>query len=94
MEPQSIYGIILDNDKDDISYKAHESMFNQAFVENMILSNGNKGNLVMLSRSNPTSPNFPFSVEIGSKTKLNVICAMKAISRDSYTMVPLIDKLE
>ncbi|KTC78704.1 toll/interleukin-1 receptor domain-containing protein [Legionella cincinnatiensis] len=92
MEPQSMYGILLGNDKDDILYKAHEAMFNNGFVENMILSNGIKGNLVMLSRANPTSPDFPFSVEIESKTTLKIIGAMKAISRDKYTMIPLIDK--
>jgi hypothetical protein len=91
MEPHSHFVILLDNSKDDISYKAiSDNMFNSGFEPEITLSNGLKASAVLLGRTSATSPKFPFIVEIESKTKLNVVGAMRAISMNSYELIPLI----
>lgn len=91
MEPHSQYGILLNNSRDDINYKAYEGMFDSGFHQDLVLDNGLKGNLVQLGRASATSPNFPFTIEIESKTKLNILGAMRAISNNKLVLIPLID---
>lgn len=95
MEPHSQYLILLDNDNDDINFKAiGENFYDSGFQENFKLDNGFVTNAVLLGRSTATSPGFPFVIEITTKNnkKLNFRGAMRIVSRGRYESVPVICK--
>ena len=93
MEPHSKYVILLENPKDDLTYKAiNGGMFLSDFREKITLSNGIIANAIFIGGDTITSPGFPFIVEVTSKTKLKFIGAMHATSHESYQLIPVIYK--
>ncbi len=93
MEPHSNYLILLDNKKEELKWSAvSESLYLEEFKDEIILNNGRKFAALYMGRSIPTSPGFPFTVELKSKTnaKINFRGAMKAISKNRYNMIPVI----
>lgn len=93
MEPQSRYLILVGNDQNNLEYKAiDEGMFNSGFGK-FQLDDGSVSNAILIGRDSPTSPGFSFIVEVKTKdqTKLDIKGVMRAISREKYQSIPLLN---
>ena len=64
----------------------------KGFQKNIELSDGRRGNAYLISRSEATSPNFPFQTLLKAKNEnsINFIVAMKAVSNDQFSVIPVI----
>lgn len=92
MEPYSRYLILVDNDKEDLSYSAiGESVFESSFKENFVFDNGLKSNLILMARDAPTSPGFPFIFEIKKTKEKDIIIKtiMRIVSRNKFRSIPI-----
>lgn len=92
-EPHSKYLILLNNEEEDVECSAlGNELFMKGFQKNIQLSDGRKGNAYLISRSEATSPNFPFQTELKAKDEnsINFIVAMKAVSNDQFSAIPII----
>ncbi len=93
MEPHSRYLIILDNTEEDVSWTAlGESMFESKFVTGAKLNDGKVVNCLLIARQAPTTPGFPFVVELKPKriAAVSIRGAMHAVSRDQFSSIPVI----
>ena len=92
MEPHSKYLILVDEQQDELEFKAiGESQYENGFFKDLVLENGLKSNAISIGRPSATSPKFPFIVEIKTlKETLNLKGVMRAVSRDSFETIPMI----
>jgi hypothetical protein len=90
MEPFSRYIVLVNNDKDEIIYEAiNEGMFESGFKENYALSNGEKFNAILMARTAPTAPGFPFKFKISSSNKdLYIMYVMRITNQTTYREIP------
>ena len=93
MEPHSRYLILLDNEESDLSWAAlGEDMFESGFNVDVSMDDGRKVNALLMARNSPTTPGFPFVVELmpaeGKEVKL--LGAMRIVSRDQFGGVPIL----
>ena len=82
MEPQSRYLIRVNNLDTDLKWKCiSDSLYFSDFKE-VTMDNGEKSAGILLSRESPTSPGFPFIMEISAEDgkAINFIGAMQFIS--------------
>jgi hypothetical protein len=92
-EPHSKYLILHENAQDELECSAPSTgMFLMGFQENLLLNNGSKFNGFTISRSEATSPRFPFIVDLSAKTEkpIKFVGAMKADSDESFVLIPSI----
>ncbi len=96
MEPHSNYLILIDHKKEEIDWKAiGESAYQSGFQDEVTLNSGHKFAAISIGRTTPTSPGFPFIVEVKAKTdakisEIRIWGAMKAVSRTQYRLIPMI----
>src|SRR3989338_4944883 len=91
-EPHSDYLILLDNKKEELSWKAvGESSYLSNFNDEVIY-NGKKSAALYMGRSTATSPGFPFTVDLKPRvdTKIKFKGAMRAVSKKLYKLIPVI----
>lgn len=91
-EPHSKYLILIKNKETEVSCSAKNNIIFFHGFQTGVLGNGNKYNAISISRSEATSPGFPFVVELSAE-KENVVVfigAMRADSNDSFISIPVI----
>ena len=89
MEPISRYAILVNNNEDDIKLKCEsDAMITQGFNKDITLSNGMVCNALAAFTTRATSPGFPFKVKITSKTRIEFIGVMRAVSEDEFRAIP------
>lgn len=97
-EPHSKYMVLLDNEEREVScsYGGAAGLFLMGFQKHVNLNNGETCNAFHISRSEATSPGFPFVVQLSasSDAKISLKYTMRAITKDSFKMVPLISNLQ
>ncbi len=94
MEPYSRYLILLGNRESEISWNAvGETAYESGFNANVSLEDGRVFNALLVARGAPTSPGFPFIVEVTSNSgrPIQLLGAMRIASRDRFTAIPVID---
>ena len=92
-EPHSKYLILLNNEEEDVDCgTSTNGLFMKGFQKDLILSDGRSANGFHISRSEATSPNFPFLAVLKGKgeKQIEFIGAMKAISNETFACVPVI----
>lgn len=93
MEPHSNYLILVENNKDDLSFNAiGESQYLSGFANDLKLSDGSQCNAIKMSRMTATSPGFSFVVKITPKENKYVKLKglMRAVSKNQFAMIPVI----
>lgn len=94
-EPHSKYMVLIENTEDELSCAlvSSPSMFMMGFQKDVCLSSGEKFNAFQISRSEATSPRFPFVIKLSASgvRPVSLRFAMRADSADSFVGVPLID---
>lgn len=90
MEPISRYGIILKNEEDDIIWKCITDPFclNGFNKDAVTLFNTFKANVLAITVQRATAPGFPVTISVKSKTRLNFIGVLRAVSNEKYEAVP------
>lgn len=89
MEPISRYAILISNEESDINIKCEsDAMFTQGFNKNITLNNGFTCNALAAFSTRATSPGFPFTVKITSKTEIKFIGVMRAVTENEFRMIP------
>ncbi len=89
-EPHSKYLILHENDIDELSCSSEQGLYESGHQKDVDLSTGDKFNAITISRSEATSPNFPFIVELSTKTKNPILFkgAMRANTFNTYITIP------
>jgi hypothetical protein len=93
MEPHSRYLILMTNQEAEVSWKAPgEGIFEAGFHVDAATNGLMKLNALLIARSTPTSPGFPFVAEIEAKAEapLGFMGAMRIVARDKFENVPVI----
>lgn len=93
MEPHSRYAILVENDENEITWKAeNESMTIGGFNKDVLLNDGRKVNVIAIGRYSATTPNFPFTVEVTASgaAQVKLIGLMRATSNEEYKGVPML----
>lgn len=93
-EPQSKYLIFIDNNQEEVNWKApQEAVFVHEFIKDLLLDTGKKVNAIRISRSEATSPGFPFVVNLSVSGNIPLVLRgiMRAKAADSFTPIPVID---
>ncbi|PJD94435.1 MAG: toll-Interleukin receptor [Parachlamydia sp.] len=97
-EPHSKYMVLLDNEESEVScsYGGAAGMFMMGFQKNVSLNNGETWNAFQISRSEATSPGFPFVVKLSASNdaRISLKYTMRAVTIDSFKAVPLISNLQ
>jgi len=94
MEPHSQYLVLLNNTKDELTWKATgENMFNSGFQDAVKLNDGTTANALLIGRDTPTTPGFPFNVKLTptGSAPIRVLGAMRAVSRGKFAGVPVVE---
>ncbi len=91
-EQHSQYLILHKNDEAELSCSTEESFYELRHIKDLVLNSGDKFNAIIISRSKATSPNFPFILELSTKTKNPILFqdVMRANAANSYTSIPII----
>jgi hypothetical protein len=92
-EPHSKYLILIGNEEEEVDCSIGiNGLFEKGFQKDIALSDGRTANGYFISRSEATSPNFPFKIQLKGKGEklINMVAAMKAISHDQFACVPVI----
>ena len=91
MEPQSFFAILIENPEDEFSWKIEGMSLPANFIKDYEVD-GNKVNVLQVSRINPTSPRFPFIVNLIPKQNIiiKINGLMHAISSTQYRDIPVI----
>ena len=95
MEPHSRYLILLDNEKSELKWTCpREGMHQSGFHEEIKLNDGRIHNALSIGRQTPTTPGFPFVVKLEpqNNSKINFQGAMRAVSDQQFSGVPIIEK--
>ncbi len=94
MEPHSRYLVLVDNIQGEFNWEAiGEPAFESGFNPGLALSDGSTVNALLVARSTPTTPGFPFLVELtprGEKA-IKLRGLMRAVSRDRFNGIPMIE---
>ena len=89
MEPISRYAILVKNAENDISINCEsDAIFTQGFNKDITLNNGLICNALAAFSTRATSPGFPFKVKVTSKTQIEFIGVMRAVSENEFRMIP------
>lgn len=89
MEPISRYAILVKNEENDIIIKCEsDAMFTHGFNKDITLNNGLTCNALAAFSTRATSPGFPFKVKVISKTQIEFIGVMRAVSENEFRMIP------
>ncbi len=89
MEPISRYAILVKNAENDISINCEsDAIFTQGFNKDITLNNGLICNALATFSTRATSPGFPFKVKVTSKTQIEFIGVMRAVSENEFRMIP------
>lgn len=96
MEPISKYVVLVTNPQSDFTVECPgESMYESGFKEAMFTGyNGETFNAMLVGRTNPTIPGFPFPVEFkrtGEK-EINIVAVMKQKTANDWKSFPLLKK--
>ena len=92
MEPHSKYLILVDNEKEELSWKLqNKGMFFGGFNNEIKLDNGHIFKGISMSDSEATSPGFPFVVELTQQQEkeIKVLSLMRDVSEGRYETIPL-----
>lgn len=78
------------------SYGGSAGMYIKGFLKNVNLNNGETWNAFQISRSEATSPGFPFVVKLSASNdaRISLKYTMRAVTIDSFKAVPLISNLQ
>jgi hypothetical protein len=93
MEPHSRYLVLVENKENEISWKAEaEGMYDSGFNNDVKLTDGRTFGGLSIGRLSPTSPGFPFTIQITSKgqDEVKIAGVMRAVSSNQYVSFPLI----
>lgn len=93
MEPKSHFLVLVDNEKDDISFQVRgESMIRSGFNSGVSLKGGRTVNAQLLAATGATTPGFPFLIEVTPKEgkKVDLIGVNHEKSRDDWIPIPII----
>lgn len=92
MEPQSKFAVMVENRLNELECKVEGFSLPIQEVENTVASDGLKGNLLIVSRPNPTSPGFPLVINLVSKNEGSIILLdiARAISPINAKSIPII----
>ncbi len=91
MEPISRYAILVNNSESDISLKClSDSMYSSGFTPHITLSTGLTCNAIGVTINRPTSPGFPVTLKLSSKSPIIFKGVMRAISEDEFKVIPII----
>lgn len=83
MEPHSRYIVLVENPENEINFTVlNEGMYNGGFNKDVKLNDGRIFNALILGRQSPTTPGFPFTIQITSKgnNPVKVAGVMRAVS--------------
>jgi hypothetical protein len=93
MEPHSRYLILLDNTEAELGWNAvGEGQYESGFNSGVTLNNGTVVNALLIARHSPTSPGFPFVVELTAKAaaQIKIRGVMRIVARDQFAAIPVI----
>lgn len=93
LEPISRYLILVENPKDEFTYKVtSDSMYNGGFNADIKLDNGVSCNAIMVSVERGTTPQFPVVVELEPNKgyQVKVLGVMRAVNSERFSSVPVI----
>lgn len=91
MEPQAQFAILLENSKEEYSWKAEGITLPSNYLENFDVE-GKKYNVIQVSRPNPVTPGFPFIVNIIPKENISIKIGglLHASASTQYKDIPVI----
>ncbi len=93
-EPHSKYLILIDNNEDEVSCEApNVGVFEHCFHKDVPLSNETTVNAIEISKSEATSPGFPFIVVLSASGENPILFrgVRRAKSTRSFVKIPTID---
>jgi hypothetical protein len=92
-EPHSKWLIVCENIENDLScISPNSNMFHVRFHKNISPCGRKNLNAFSISRSEATSPKFPFAVELTARaeTPIKFVEARKAVSEEEFALIPSI----
>ncbi len=91
MEPQSHFAIAVENNEDEIICSPEGTVYPTRFIKDQLID-GKATNFIVLQRPNPTSPGFPFIINITSKTNspIKIEGLFRATSSTEIRSIPVI----
>lgn len=91
MEPQAKFAILIKNPKEEYSWKAEGMSLPSNYLENYDVD-GERYNVIQISRPTPVSPGFPYVVNITPKENVEIKIGglMHAFTNTQYKDIPVV----